>query len=71
MAEVGVPWIFGTVAGRQGRGKTELRSGLNFCGAKNKLSARRVSYKPLICFVPEPGIEPGRRYERGGLRPSL
>ena len=38
---------------------------------KNKGPARRISCKPLICLVPEPGIEPGRPYERGILSPRI
>jgi hypothetical protein len=34
---------------------------------QNKGPARGVSCKPLICLVPEAGIEPARHYERGIL----
>ena len=47
--------------------KEELRNSFQNCGTKNKGPARRISCKPLICLVPEPGVEPGRPYERGIL----
>ena len=66
----GMSFGFCALAGRQGKGENEeLRSGLNFCGAKNKGPARRISCKPLICLVPEAGIEPARPFERGILSP--
>ena len=58
------------LAGRQGRDENgELRNSFQSCGTKNKGPARRISCKPLICLVPEPGIGPGRPYERGILSP--
>ena len=38
-------------------------------GTKNQGSARKISCKPLICLVPEAGIEPERPFERGILSP--
>ena len=45
----------------------ELLNSFQICGTK-KGPARRFSCKPLICLVPEPGIEPGRPYERGDFK---
>ena len=44
----------------KGRGKNrEFRSGLNFCGAKNKGPAREILCKPLIFLGCLPGRAPG------------
>lgn len=39
------------------------------CGAEKIRARLGFPGKPLISMVPEPGIEPGRPYERGILSP--
>ena len=47
--------------------KNRIAERSEFLRCKNKGPARRISCKPLICLVPEAGIEPARPYERGIL----
>ena len=68
----GMSFGFCVLAGRQGEGrKRRIAEQLSELRNKKKGPARRISCKPLICLVPEAGIEPARPYERGILSPRI
>ncbi|MBP3935445.1 MAG: hypothetical protein J6D44_16485, partial [Pseudomonas sp.] len=57
------------LAGRQRRGKKQNCGAVCFFAVKKQRACTRIACKPLICLVPEAGIEPARPYERGILSP--
>lgn len=61
------------VSDRQGVGREgaieELRSSSQNLGAEKQRACTLKACKPLICLVPEAGIEPARPFERGILSP--